>query len=174
MKALQNPALHLLGLTIVASWIFPLRSAVGNENPAQSPPVGFVATEIQLGEKDSLRGTVMLPGGKPAANQTVVLGREGKLLQRVTADENGTFAFTGLKPGTYQVATRDAVALVKCLPENPTTNKEVSKELIMSQEAMLARGNSRNALLHPFFVGLVILAAIAIPIAISKDNDEAS
>ena len=116
----------------------------------------------------------MEAGGKPAANQSVVLGKQGKPIARTLTDDQGRFQFERIVPGEYQLATTDSIELVSCQPFDAAAPDAVPN-VLMSKEAMVTRGTIKDTLFHPLFVGLVIAAAIAIPIAIAaNNNDDAS
>jgi hypothetical protein len=115
----------------------------------------------------------MAPGGKPAAGQTVVLGKQGKVVSRTKTNAEGGFLFEKIAAGEYQLATNDSVALVQCHEANEQVADAVPS-VLMGREAMLARGHLKETLFHPLFVGLVIAAAIAIPIAIAANDEDAS
>ncbi len=167
----------LLSATTLA-WGTPARAMV-DETSGPSAEVLAAnqvdAVSIRLGADRHLHGVAKTTDGKPAAGVPVVLGVNGKPVGRVIADQEGKFSIGPLKPGKYQVATRDAVAMlavysVTDAPEDASDSVEVS------QPAMIARGQSAGGLLtNPWFIGLVIAAAIAIPLAIAlSDDDDAS
>lgn len=127
---------------------------------------------VRLSGDHRLRGQAKTASGEPAAGVPVVLGVNGKPVGRVMADEQGRFEFGPIRPGHYQIATKDAVAVIEAhtasaAPEQALQTVEVS------QGAMIARGQSpAQWLTHPLFIGLIIAAAIAIPLAIAFDDDD--
>jgi hypothetical protein len=135
------------------------------------------AVSVRLGSDRYLRGVAKTAEGKPAADVPVVLGVNGRVVGRVIADKEGKFAVGPLKPGKYQVATRDAVAMLAVhAPESAPQDSADTIEV--SRPAMVARGQTPGMLTNPWFIGLVVAAAIAIPLAIvladDDDDDDAS
>jgi len=60
--------------------------------------------KVMLNKDGSLEGTALLNESKKAiADTKVTLTAEGKVVDSVQADENGTFAFANVAPGAYQV-----------------------------------------------------------------------
>lgn len=130
------------------------------------------AVPVRLSADRQMRGEVKTVEGKPAAGAPVVLGVNGKPVGRVIADEQGRFQFGPLKPGRYQLATSEAVAMVDVYPAADAP-KQAIQSIEVSQPAMIARGQNAPAwLTNPLFLGLVIAAAIAIPLAIALDDDD--
>jgi hypothetical protein len=138
------------------------------------------AVPVLLSQDRKLRGVAKTKEGKVAAGATVVLGIDGKPVGRVIADDQGRFEFGPLKPGKYQVATRDAAAMlaVYSVDSDAPAARDAMKMIEVSQPAMIARGQSPGGLLtNPWFIGLIVAAAIAIPLAIvlsDDDDDDAS
>lgn len=171
-------ALHFLLIGTVVSWHMPVASLF-----AQQPTPATAATEaaetitpiaVRLADDRTLQGTSVTRNGQPAAGQTVVLGQRGKVVAKTTADDDGRFQFTLKKPGEYQLATADAVAFVNCFTA-ATAPADAVSQILVSQDAMIARGQQPiSALLHPLVIGLVIAAAIVIPIVVSNNKDDAS
>lgn len=130
------------------------------------------AVPVKLDNDRMLRGVAKTKDGKPAAGATVVLGVLGQPVKKITADKEGNFAFGPLEPGEYQVATRDAAAMlaVYSVAQAPRTAEE---SVEVSQKAMVARGQSPGGLLtNPWFWGLILIAAIAIPVGIALADDD--
>lgn len=165
-------------------WGLPCRVAAAVDGSAQIDAAqqarlaanDVEALPVRLGQDKILRGIAKTKTGEPAANATVVLGVNGKPVGRVLADKEGRFQFGPIKAGKYQVATKDAVAMlaVYSLDSAPESAEKIVE---VSQPAMIARGQSPGSLLtNPWFIGLIIAAAIAIPLAIalSDDDDDAS
>ncbi len=153
----------------------PGRTTTAPQASNDAPPAGLMEMEavpVRLSADRQMRGEAKTVEGKPASGATVVLGVNGKPVGRVIADEQGRFTFGPLKPGRYQLATTEAVAMVDVFPATDAPEKAV-QSIEVSQPAMIARGqNARAWLTNPWFLGLVIAAAIAIPLAIALDDDD--
>ena len=177
--SLKKQTIHWTLIFCVLCWHVPLKHVVAQEAAADQA--------VQYTEKDTapidvslkngvLNGSAFEAGGKPAIGKTVVLGKGGKVLSKTTVDAQGRFAFKGIKPGPYQLATQEAAAFVNCVALKPNQEtKGVATQITLSRQAMIERGQQpASVLLHPLLIALVIAAAIAIPIAISNDKDDAS
>lgn len=161
------------GLSLSA--VFPPAALAEAEQAAAATAEAEVArVAVRLDQQQMLRGTVRDDEGRLAAGTGVVLGRGGKPLHRTETDQQGRFVIGPLTPGAYEIASPDAAAFLQV--EAPTADPERSAAAVeVSRKAMIARGQDpRRTLLHGALIALVIAAAIAIPIAIAADDDDAS
>lgn len=157
-------------VAVVFSWHVPT-CVVGQEDPSATAKI--VPVSIALGADGVLHGQALDKQNRPAAGRTVVLGKKGKPIAKAVADSQGMFVFKRLKPGDYQIATSEAAAFLNCHSFEAAPQNAV-KRILLSQQSMIARGQQpARVLLHPLFIGLVIAAAIVIPLAVSA-NDDAS
>lgn len=142
-----------------------------------APAEELDAVPVRLTADQRLRGQAKTASGAPASGVPVVLGVKGKPVARVMADQEGRFEFGSVEPGSYQIATKEAVAVIEAHSASDAPEKAVQRVEI-SRPAMIARGqNPARWLTHPLFIGLVIAAAIAIPVALAvgdDDDDDAS
>lgn len=145
------------------------------ERPITEPEV-IEALPVRLTADRRLRGQAKTATGAPASGVPVVLGINGKPVGRVIADQEGRFEFGPIDPGHYQIATNDAVAVIEAHTASDAPERALQR-VEVSRPAMIARGQSpAQWLTNPLFIGLVIVAAIAIPVAIAAadDDDDAS
>ena len=175
MKSLRN-TFHVFLILTVLSWHLPIR-AMAQTSPSAGPQQ-TLTEEIQPIEivlhRGTLSGIVMDSNGKPAAGRTVVLGRNGKVLAKVRAGNNGRFQFNKMKAGDFQIATNDSAAFLRCVNAG-AASKDAVKQVLLSRQAMIERGQQpASVLLNPLLIGLVIAAAIVIPIVVSNNKDDAS
>lgn len=184
MLRVMRKAICLSLIAMTPLWGLPCRLAAavdgsGKITGAQQTRLAennVEALPVMLGQDKMLRGIAKTKTGEPAANATVVLGVNGKPVGRILADQQGRFQFGPLKAGKYQVATKDAAAML-ALYSLDSAPESAEKIVEVSQPAMIARGQSPgNLLTNPWFIGLIVAAAIAIPLAIvlSNDDDDAS
>jgi hypothetical protein len=136
---------------------------------------GIEPVPVTLGKDRMLKGTVKTKEGTIAAGATVVLGVDGRPVGRVLTDDQGQFTFGPISPGKYQLASRDAVAMIT-VHSLDSAPEDAAKTIEVSQPAMIARGQSPGGFFtNPWFIGLIVAAAIAIPLAIVlSDDDDAS
>lgn len=148
-------------------------------NPQPTPSLAKARVEavaIRLAPDRILRGTIRTPKGLPAAHCPVVLGVQGRPIGRTKADAEGRFQFGPIAPGEYQLATKDAAAMITAYSLDSAPDAAKSS-IEVSRNAMIARGQSPASILsNPWFIALTVAAAAAIPvgIALADDDDDAS
>jgi hypothetical protein len=162
-------------LLIATTLLWTPLAAVRGEETAKVDAAAIEAVEVRLSSDRMLRGVIRTPRGEPSPNTAVVLGVQGKPLRRTRTDAAGRFAFGPLDPGQYQVATKDAAAMLLAYTREQAP-ASAEGELEVSRRAMIARGQNPAAVLtHPWFIGLAVAAAVAIPVGIALgDDDDAS
>ncbi|MEZ6088374.1 MAG: carboxypeptidase-like regulatory domain-containing protein [Pirellulaceae bacterium] len=166
---------HYLLIATIVLWQVSVTSLRAQESVAsESAEVAeqpIVPVAVVLTRNQSLEGTALDNDGKPAAGKIVVLGRDGKMIAKTFADDTGRFRFTAMRSGDYQIATAEAGAFVRCYQRSVAPEGAVPQVLV-SRGAMIARGQQpASVLLHPLLIGLVIAAAIVIPIVVSNSDD---
>lgn len=167
---------HFSLIVLTVLWHIPLQPLAAqtgsNIEAISTAPLAPVA--IKLAKDGVLHGTAVFANGNPANGETVILGRAGKPIAKTKSDNQGRFKFTLVRPGDYQIATRDSAAFLQCFAFDKAPQESVP-QILLSKKAMIARGQQPlSVLCHPLLIGLVIAAAIAIPIAVAANNDDAS
>ncbi|QDS95989.1 hypothetical protein FF011L_47930 [Roseimaritima multifibrata] len=145
----------------------------------------------------AIQGSLVSPNGKPIAGQAAVVAQRGHTLDTQLSDAEGRYAFKNLKPGVYQVATNAGILTYRVWnPEQAPEGAEqgiiqvAGDDVIRGGSACCSdtscdgcdgmggrhgsSGRMSRALANPTVVVLgaaAIAAAIAIPLALSDDDD---
>jgi hypothetical protein len=132
--------------------------------------------DVKLGGDRLLRGTAMTTAGQSQAGALVTLAHSNQSLATAKANAEGQFAFRLAKGGVYQLAVGDRVVLCRVWSERmaPPGAKD---QLLVVTDLELARGQRPlgEALFStPVLVGVVIAAAVAIPLALNSSDDDPS
>jgi hypothetical protein len=177
MRFLTSLQPWMVGLALIHV-ILPgnvLRAAEGPTSPEDSTPPTVVTRDIDLGRSQQLRGQLVNRDGKPLANQRVVAIQGDRTPMQTMTDRSGRFVFVGLKAGLYQVQAEHGLAMCRCWSDSTAPPAAVN-ELLLVSDAQAVRGQRPFAeiLSGPILIGLIIAAAIAIPIAIHESQDSAS
>ena len=151
---------------------------------------------LQLGENGTLAGVIVDESGKPVASSPVVIGHQGKAWAEFDTGADGRYQVTGLKTGIYQVVSYAGVETYRVFEKDAPVDAVEGVVQVVSQEGIQrgqACGNGCNQcgdpccksncnkprysrlrafLSSPIVWGVIIAAAIAIPLAL--DDDDAS
>lgn len=143
-------------------------------NPSADRAVGVVH-DVRLGADGSFRGRLVDPSGKPLSGQTVVLRQADKVLAQSQSGERGEFSFDRVRGGVYQVTIGASAVACRVWPQRAAP-PSASSQLAIVTHPDIIRGQEpiSSILSDPLFVGLIIAAAIAIPVAIHSSQDDAS
>jgi hypothetical protein len=135
--------------------------------------------DVALNKDGGLLGQVLDSTGRPLPQQTVIVrGIADGIAHQTTTNAQGKFTVPALHGGVFQVEGSNCLALCRCWTA-PAAPPSANRELLLVSDGQLQRGQRPIEDLFfssPVLLGLIIAAAIAIPIAIhnSQDDDAAS
>lgn len=140
-----------------------------------SPPAVAKPIDVALQEGGVLVGQVVTPEGVPLPNATVGIDAGQQVLGVAKTDAQGRFAVRGLKGGVYRLSAADGSGVYRVWAPGMAPRGAQQGTLIVAGQD-LTRGQviprARTWLRNPWVVGGVIATAIAVPIALSEDDDE--
>lgn len=153
--------------------------ATGSQVAEPRPAAAAVAIyDVALRPGGILQGQVVDPQGAPAAATRVVLAQEGKPQAATQTDAQGHFSFPGLKGGVYQLATAQGGGMYRLWTPGAAPPAAHADALVVSGDAVVrgAMGNGGiiSFLANPWVLGAMVAAAIAIPLALDHNNNNAS
>ena len=160
---------HVLAATPAAS---STSSAANAESPA-APKVFDVA----LSSGGVLRGAVIDQQGAPIGETDVTLWQKDKQVAAAKTDDQGRFAVNNLRGGVYQIAAANGQGMYRVWTSKTAPPVAQPGALVVSGED-LVRGQASSPVLrfftNPWVLAGLVGAAIAIPIALSNDDDSSS
>lgn len=127
--------------------------------------------DVALRDDGSLVGQVLDTQGIARVGVPVTLHSDEKQIATVVTDQNGMFAFGGLRGGVYQVATTEGHGIYRAW--SPGTAPPSAKPgVLLVSGATTVRGQDggqMNGLLtHPLVIGGFVAGAMAIPIIVTS------
>ncbi|MFV1968923.1 MAG: carboxypeptidase-like regulatory domain-containing protein [Pirellulaceae bacterium] len=177
LRIVKTTAVVLACLT----WVLPVHElcaapplASASVDPSLSPATSPIH-DVVLGPGGRLAGQVLDPQGRPLKDQAVLILGHNAPPKRVISDTQGRFAISGLHAGVYQVATDTAVIQCRCWAAG-TAPPVAQEEVLLVANSSIERGQRPfgEILANPLLIGLIIAAAIAIPIAVRNSKKSAS
>ncbi|MCS7237278.1 MAG: carboxypeptidase-like regulatory domain-containing protein [Thermoguttaceae bacterium] len=131
--------------------------------------------DVALTKDGILLGQVVDAQGVPQREVPVTLMHNGRVVGNAKTNEQGYFAFKGLKGGVYQVAAANGVASYRVWQPNLAPPGAGQGALVVANQD-LTRGQIGGCLgmflSRPLVVAGVVAAAIAIPVAIAVSEEE--
>jgi hypothetical protein len=169
-----------VGVLICSMALVPAYQAVAAGPRAGGPSdaaAGAVVRDLALQAGGVLRGQVLDKQGKACAGVAVALGKTGTTdaAPVVTrSDEQGRFQFQNLSGGVYHLGTTEGGTICRLWAPNTAPPSATPAALLVQGEGPV-RANLGG--LGPWgwaLIGLGVAAAIAIPLALQKNDDEGS
>jgi len=171
-------------LVVLATFniVLPTRTVVAAAQRAQQLNVRKDLVHVALGKNGQMQGQLVDPQGKPLADHPVAIydARRAqpnpKPIAEGRTDAKGRFTFHELRPSAVIVVADDSVAVCQCWNSNlaPPSAKQ---DILLVTDGKIERGQSPIGELlfaNPIIMALLIIAAIAIPVAIHDAQDDAS
>ncbi len=159
---------YLLAVVACSGMLLPASALAAH--PAPSPVV-----DIALQEGGLLLGQVMSPEGLAQVAEPVSIRRGGEEVLRVATDTRGAFTAEGLRGGIYTLATSQGASTFR-LWSAGTAPPSAQPQVLLVSGTDVVRGQlpgfGREGILrNPWVLAAIVATAIAVPIAVSDDNN---
>ncbi|MFW6169481.1 MAG: carboxypeptidase-like regulatory domain-containing protein [Planctomycetota bacterium] len=173
MKAIKIVRFSLILLACLAMLVPVELLASGSRPGVGQPRVSpvIVDTSLQAGR---LTGQVTNAEGIPVTSALVVAVQNQKAVSRAVTGKDGTFSLAGIQGGLCHVVTGNMVQVCRCWTRN-TAPPAAKPHLLIASDAAIVRGQrplSERVFAKPVLLGLVLAAAIAIPIAVHNRRQD--
>jgi hypothetical protein len=141
-------------------------------DPLTASPVAAVPiADVALSADGMIRGRVLSANGKPIDGAQVVI-RQGKdVLDKKITDKEGQFAFPGVRPGVYSIATVQGSGLYRVWPRNIAPPSARPQALLMTQEPVMRAQFGGSTLADWTTIGLGAAGLTVGIISLDKIND---
>lgn len=152
--------------------VLPIRQLAAAD-PAIARPQTRLILDIELTADDSLHGVALDASGNPRAQIPVALIGERRVHRTIT-DARGRFRITPAAAGVSKLTTGHAEIGVRCWMNGTAPPQAKSQVLLADQGIQRGQRPIGDFLAGPVLIGLIIAAAIAIPIAVHNSKSSAS
>jgi hypothetical protein len=164
---------RLLAAFALCGMVCPSLALAGDPSAVN---VSSTVLDVKLDADNLLHGTAMTAAGNVQAGALVTLAQGNQSLATAQANHEGRFAFRLAKGGVYQLAVGERVVLCRVWSERlaPPAAKQ---QLLVVTDTQLARGQrplGEVLFSTPVLIGVVIAAAVAIPLAIDSSDDDST
>jgi len=142
------------------------RTELGRASEAQA------VRDVALGPDGSLRGTVFNVQALRMPGQVVILTRNNRELARVVSDDKGRFEFRDLSGGVYGLTVDGTSRVYRVWTSTAAPPRSIA-EVALVTRGFVHRGQRPLADLFvsdPIVLGVILAAAIAIPVAVSNSR----
>jgi hypothetical protein len=166
-------------LTLVSS-VTPLKELVAADRIGDAKQLGRSSmqppvSDVELLPGGVLSGQVVDSAGQPLIGQAILVQQANREPNGTHSDHQGRFRLSGLSAGLCQIEFGDHAVACRCWSPN-TAPPVAAKEVLLTSGESVERGQRAIADLFtgPILIGMIIGAAIAIPIAIHNAQKDAS
>ena len=174
MKPSKSVRTSIVVLASLGLLLQPLQSARA-AGPSEATQGSFATwsntaavRDVELGRGGQLRGQIVDQQQAPISGVAVIARQSGHEVAWAASDADGHYEVRGLRGGVYWVGSADAGCICR-LWASGTAPPAATRELLIISGGVVARGQRPMSDLFrdPYIIlGLVIAAAIAIPIAV--------
>jgi len=149
----------------------PLASRAA-EQPIAANHLVPAMKDVALQADGVLKGQVIDAAGQPIGQVTVWVQMNGQWVGTAVTDNAGAFAVTNLRGGVALLLVEDHAAAIRAWSPG-TAPPEAAEQALVVSRPNLIRGQrpiSDLFLADPVIVGVIVAAAIAIPLSIHKSK----
>ncbi len=166
-------------LLATLNWIVPVSQVQALDPPVRSTSAAEQSrvvhiNDIALAGSGQLSGMVLNLHGQPTDEFDVTAVQDGRQIASVTPDKQGRFHIDGLHGGLFQVTAGSNAYICRGWAAG-TAPPIARQQLLIVPEGIVQRGQrpfSDLFFADPVLIGLVVAAAIAIPIAIHNSRKD--
>jgi len=145
---------------------------------AQAATPAYLTTarvaDVALTSTGELRGQVVDAQGVPQPQARVAIGQSNKQPTFVSTNEAGEFTVRNLPAGVYQVQTSHGGSAYRVwAPRTAPPSAQAGVLVVNNQQVVRGYGGGNgpaHLLANPWAMGLIVAAAIAIPLAIDSGS----
>jgi hypothetical protein len=149
--------------------------AVSAAQPVSSAgtPASSGIVDVRLDERGAVRGRLLDASGQGLADRPVVLQQAGGTVSRVQTDSGGGFVLQRVSGGVHQLTAGDGTVTCRVWTHAAAPPSATDQLTVVAGQPLVRGQQPFSAIFtNPLFIGLVIAAAIAIPIAVHNAQDD--
>jgi hypothetical protein len=127
-------------------------------------------SDVALTPGGLLRGQVLDAQGVPQRQIKVAVGKTNQQPTYVSTDGTGQFSVQGLSAGVYQVQTSHGSGVYRVWAPRTAPPSAQAGVLVVNHKQVVRGYGGAHVLGNPWVMGLVVAAAIAIPLAFDSGS----
>ena len=155
------------------TWLLPLPVVRASQPAGGRATAAAGVVDVRLDEQGAVRGTLIDEAGQPLAARPVVLQQANGTVRTAETDAAGGFVLRGVSGGVHRLMVADRC--VTCRVWTTAAAPPGANDLLtVVAGPPLIRGQQPFSAVftNPLFIGLIVAAAIAIPIAVHNAQND--
>lgn len=156
------------------TWLLPTH-AISAAQPVSDSGTAATAgiVDVRLDRHGAIRGHLLDPAGQGLADRPVVLQQAGGAVSRTQTDAAGGFVLQRVAGGVHQLTTEHGTVTCRVWTHAAAPPSATDQLTVVAGQTLVRGQQPFSAIFtNPLFIGLVIAAAIAIPIAVHNAQDD--
>jgi hypothetical protein len=156
-------------------WLLPRQALCDWEAETSPESTRAPIVDVHTAADGTLGGKLVDQTGEAIGDQVVALHCGAKAIAHTKTNKQGDFVFERVSGGVYQIIIDDAGVGCRVWPKDMAP-PAATERLLVVVGAPVVRGQQPigAAFSSPLFVGAVLAAAIAIPVAVHNSKDDPS
>ncbi len=165
---------YSLAFAALLPLLFPLNAWSANPAPHKAAAIKTTA-DIALTRDNALNGRLVDETGQPVVGTRVAIYSKGHMTAATVSDQAGAFSLVTNRGGVYELHTGDRFQIVRLWHYDAAPPSAESTILLRVGEETVRGQRPIECLFcfQPWFLGVLIAAAIAVPIAVHNSDSRA-
>jgi len=154
------------------AWLLPVRE-VAAIPPATGVGASGGMVDVRLDQRGAVCGRLLDVAGRPLADRPVILQHTEGASRAAQSDAGGGFVLQHVSAGVHRLTAGDQTLNCRVWT-HAAAPPSATDQLTLVAEHSIVRGQQPFSAIftNPLFIGLVIAAAIAIPIAVHNSQND--
>jgi hypothetical protein len=154
------------------AWLLPVHQ-VAAAPPVSGPAASGVMIDVRLDEGRTVRGRLLDASGQPLADRPIVLHQSDGTRLAAQTDAAGGFVLHGVSAGIQRLTAENTTLNCRVWTHTAAPPAALDQLTVVAGQTIVRGQQPFSAIFtNPLFIGLVIAAAIAIPIAVHNSQDD--
>lgn len=154
------------------AWLLPVHRIAAAPPVSRAAAPGFLI-DVRLDEAGAVRGRLLDTAGQPLAHRPIVLHTSDGMRRIAATDAAGQFVLPGVTAGIQRLTAEDAVLNCRIWTHAAAPPAAMDHVTLIADQTIVRGQQPFSAIFtNPLFIGLVIAAAVAIPIAVHNSQDD--
>lgn len=154
------------------SWLLPVHR-ISAAPPVSGAAATGVMVDVRLDQGGAVHGRLLDAAGQPLVHRPIALHPSDGALRIAHTDAAGRFLLPDVGAGIQRLTAEDAVLNCRIWTHAAAPPAAIDQVTLIADQTIVRGQQPFSAIFtNPLFIGLVIAAAVAIPVAVHNARDD--